>query len=792
MKDLDFSKLIGTKAETLENLINEGFNIPPLMYFNVNDWKRNEEAIVLKIISDFGNSRLAIRSSAKAEDTEEFSMAGAFESILNVLPNNSSIKSAINSVINSFDTDLTNQVLVQPMVKNVKISGVLMTQVLDDGSPYYVINYDDTTGLTDTVTSGKGVNKTVYIYNGVNPTDFDSIFLLNLLTVVKELQEKFSELPLDIEFAINNDLEVFILQVRRITTSNKWKAEINNKVSDRMVNLREFIDVIMKPRPYLYGDTTLLGIMPDWNPAEMIGVVPRPLAHSLYRKLITESSWRLAREKMGYRKMPSVELMFSLYGRVYIDVRNSINSFLPDGLCENISKKLANAYLSRLKNNPHLHDKIEFEVIYTAYDFDFDNSFNERYPNLLSEDELREYKNLLFNLTSKAINNEGSLQTALSDIEYLKSIQSSRVSLEDSSSFSLVDNINTLISECKSFGTIPFSILARHGFIAEGLIRSMINNKAISNERIKLFRRSINTVASEMSVDFIEATKDARKRSEYLNKYGHLRPSSYDILSPNYLNRSYLFENGNLDSKVQVDKNFYLSTSERKRIDKLLEDHHFNLNSEDLFAYLEKAIVSREYAKFIFTKHLNDILELTAKWGEFFGFSRNEVSMLSIDDVLSQLISPLNISMKGHFMSKIARGKENYEVANSFKLSYLIRSVRDVHIVPMQRSSANFISDLRIENKIIHLTPYSSSNVDLEGKIVCIEGADPGYDWIFTRNIAGLITKYGGANSHMAIRSAEYGIPAAIGCGDQPFERIIKAGRCLLDCQSKQLIPIEI
>ena len=36
--------------------------------------------------------------------------------------------------------------------------------------------------------------------------------------------------------------------------------------------------------------------------------------------------------------------------------------------------------------------------------------------------------------------------------------------------------------------------------------------------------------------------------------------------------------------------------------------------------------------------------------------------------------------------------------------------------------------------------------------IVLIENADPGYDWIFSKNIKGLITKNGGINSHMSIR----------------------------------------
>ncbi len=53
---------------------------------------------------------------------------------------------------------------------------------------------------------------------------------------------------------------------------------------------------------------------------------------------------------------------------------------------------------------------------------------------------------------------------------------------------------------------------------------------------------------------------------------------------------------------------------------------------------------------------------------------------------------------------------------------------------------------------------------------------------IFLRNIKGLVTKYGGSNSHMAIRCAEFSLPAAIGCGDQIFERIIKSVEIEINC----------
>ena len=793
MLNISNYQLNGTKAETLNYLSELGYNVPEVYYFTVEQWNSNSNIIIEKIISRFTNKLLAIRSSTKAEDTVNFSMAGAFDSYLSVNSDVESIADAVKKVIKKFDSDTSNQVLVQPMVESVAMSGVVMTQVLDDGSPYYVINYDDSTGLTDTVTNGFSINKTVYIYNGVDKKDFDSPFLLKVLDLIESLQNTFPGIPLDIEFAIDNNLEVHLLQVRRITTINNWKNEINEQVSSRMFFLKEYVGQLMQRRPNLYGLKTLLGFMPDWNPAEMIGVVPHPLAMSLYRELITRCTWSEAREKMGYRKMPNVELMVSLFGRAYIDVRNSINSFLPDGLESSISEKLVNAYIDRLDILPHLHDKIEFEVVHTAFDFDFDHNFNERYPGLLTREEFLNYKSLLRNLTKRALDNgyNSSINVALRDIDKLKIIQIPKINFEEST-FSIADKINSLIDECIEFGTLPFSIIARHGFIAQNLLRSAVNNNAISEDRINEFKTSFQTVAGEMSDDFQKVLNNEISKDDFLTRYGHLRPSSYDILSPNYFNRPDLFD-GIARTRPHNLKIFTLSKEEKPAINILLGEHGFDdIRAEDIFNYAEKAIKGREYAKFVFTKHLSQILEYIARWGSIVGFNRDEMAMLTISDVLSTLYAPLTDDVKSFYQRKISKSRINFEIASSFKLSYLIRTVRDVHIVPMQRSNPNFIGNKRIEADVVELNPYIKNIPSLENKIICIAGADPGYDWIFTRNIVGLITKFGGANSHMAIRSAEYNIPAAIGCGEQPYERVIKAKKCLLDCQRKKLEPIEL
>ena len=71
--------------------------------------------------------------------------------------------------------------------------------------------------------------------------------------------------------------------------------------------------------------------MPDWNPAEMIGRVPRQLALSLYQKLITNNAWIKARDEMGYFNPGYDPLIVPLFGQPYIDTRLSFNSFLPKG-----------------------------------------------------------------------------------------------------------------------------------------------------------------------------------------------------------------------------------------------------------------------------------------------------------------------------------------------------------------------------------------------------------------------------------------------------------------------------
>ena len=98
----------------------------------------------------------------------------------------------------------------------------------------------------------------------------------------------------------------------------------------------------------------------------------------------------------------------------------------------------------------------------------------------------------------------------------------------------------------------------------------------------------------------------------------------------------------------------------------------------------------------------------------------------------------------------------------------------------------NFITHYNVSAKIA-LLQDDNSNKEIDGKIVCIENADPGFDWIFSHNIVGLITKYGGIASHMSIRCEEFDLPAAIGCGEKIFNNLGYGDKVYLDCANKKI-----
>ena len=113
-------------------------------------------------------------------------------------------------------------------------------------------------------------------------------------------------------------------------------------------------------------------------------------------------------------------------------------------------------------------------------------------------------------------------------------------------------------------------------------------------------------------------------------------------------------------------------------------------------------------------------------------------------------------------------------------------SNNDFFVSSILLSKPNFISDKNISGKIVVLDG-KSKNINLKNKIAVIENADPGFDWIFSKGVKGLITKFGGVNSHMSIRCEELNMPAIIGFGEDNFTKLRDGCIINIDCKLQKI-----
>ncbi len=167
------------------------------------------------------------------------------------------------------------------------------------------------------------------------------------------------------------------------------------------------------------------------------------------------------------------------------------------------------------------------------------------------------------------------------------------------------------------------------------------------------------------------------------------------------------------------------------------------------------------------------------------GISRNDISYLSLDEIYNFFSDNRN---NLELQKTICKNKHDYIVNSLLALPSVIAEEKDFEVIKVMKSSPNFITNKFVEGTIVCLGSSSEQHYDVNGKIVAIQNADPGFDWIFAKGtIAGLITKYGGMASHMAIRCMEFDIPAAIGCGEFIYNRIIQGEKAILDCMKKEV-----
>lgn len=765
-----------TKSETLQFLSEKTntFKILPQLSFTVEEYY-NGSAKDKILNSSICKSKVVIRSSAINEDTNMNSQAGKFLSLLNV-SGIDNIYKGIESVIDSMsiESNNENQVFIQPHLEDIAMCGVIFTIDPNTLGNYYVINYDDITGSTSSVTSGEGTNlKTFYCFRNVDR--LEDLILQKIINATKDVEDLLHSEYLDIEFAVDKNDEIYIFQARPLIL-NKKVIDIKLQ-EEELGRITEKIDNNNKTKPYLFGDRTIYGVMPDWNPAEMIGIRPKPLALSLYKRLITDGTWAYQRNNYGYKNLRSFPLMVDFCGMPYIDTRVSFNSFIPRVINEELSNKLVNYYLDELEKQPEKHDKVEFEIIYSCFTLDLKDRIKELEKHGFSNSEILELEKALLELTNNIIDNKNGLWKL--DAHKIDILEKRYIEIIKSD-LDLVDKIYWLIEDCTRYGTLPFAGLARAGFIAIQILHSFVAKDILSKKEYEQYLKSLNTVSSLITHDSKILSKKA-----FIDKYGHLRPGTYDIMSMRYdmdIESYFNFERNIAEENVLEDtEEFKLSIEQMKLIRKNLLENEINDDILALFEFLKGAIEGREYSKFIFTKSLSMILELFAELGKKYGFTREDMSYCNIS-VINKLYASSD-DPKKVIENSINEEKYKYSICQHINLPPVIINSNQVKSFFIPENQPNFITMLDISEEIVNV----DENKNIGGKLVLIKSADPGYDWIFSHGIKGFITAYGGANSHMAIRAGELGLPAVIGVGEKQYNNLLKANKVRIDCLAKKL-----
>lgn len=758
-------------------------HILPIYTLSSKAYYMNKSEETSKIIEFSKNQNLIIRSSSKMEDTACYSNAGKFESILNVAPSIVNIQTAVEKVFESYESQLDEYLLIQPMLQDIRKSGVVFTADIDTYSDYYTVNYHEGTDTT-AVTSGCSNDvKTFIAYKHSYASIIDHDMKM-LIMECRKIESFLGNPSLDIEFAIDYQNTIFILQVRPIAQGTKSKfqdidlAPALNRIYKKIVKLSA-------RHPFLLGDTTYFGVMPDWNPAEILGVRPKKLSISLYKELVTDHIWSHQRFNYGYRDLTMHPLMISFCGIPYIDTRITFNSFIPQNLNDKIAEKLVNYYLKKLSVYPAYHDKIEFEIVYSCYYLGLHDKLKELLHYGFNDNEITRIEFSLLELTNNIINPKTGLFKK--DIDKIQILEKNYDKIINSD-ISLVDKIYWLIEECKAFGTLPFAGVARAGFIAVQFLQSFLDRNIISRSEYDRYMNSLDTVNKRMNADLYSYYNGTLTKEQFLSKYGHIRPGTYDIMSKRYdeaFNEYFTGSNNYCPQKPETEFQFTQHTMEKLQLE--LEQNGLLVSANELVSFIRDSIEGREHLKFVFTKSVSKILQLIEELGVRSNITKEDIAFLDISIVKQLYVDLYSGDIKSMLNENIYNNKQQYKCALQLKLPSIIIHPQDIYSFYLLDEEPNFITQKTITAPVAEV--YNSIQ-NLCGKIAFIQSADPGYDYLFSKNIAGLITQFGGANSHMAIRCAELGIPAVIGVGEKNFNDWKKYHFLTIDCLKKQVTHI--
>ncbi len=322
---------VGGKAKGLYLLNKFSFHVPK-GFVLVNLKKEEDFLTACEYYEKSGLGKVAVRSSATNEDGAQYSGAGQYETILSVEGKEKFVK-AVQDCISSlgnfrsqrygktFLNETTNDmtVVVQEMV-DAQCAGVLFTQDPLDKSSVLI---ECVKGLGESLVSGEKSAEQYRVKDGkvsapenATLSQEDALFLYESAL---KAEEAFG-MPMDIEWAINQEGEICFLQARPITT-----------IEDDGVTLSEF------DFPYDVTDKTIT----TCNVREMLPVAVTPLSLSTSVFCLDWGMRKLMEKNHAIKNvddLPPFSCITPFYNNMFFNQStNYINAYRIAGTCKETS-----------------------------------------------------------------------------------------------------------------------------------------------------------------------------------------------------------------------------------------------------------------------------------------------------------------------------------------------------------------------------------------------------------------------------------------------------------------------
>lgn len=722
---------LGGKGFALGLMKNAGFPVPDGLILDAIPNTDEEWKAIFSWWEINHKPKLAIRSSAVGEDSEEQSFAGQNSTYLNVNSESeikSAIKNCFQSMYRSSSTlyrehflkdkalDATMNVVIQIMVAP-KISGVYFSVDPRTNETGWIVEAIE--GLGEDLVSGK---KTPWHFEEKKIAE-TKIFNLKSLVETGYRVRDFFEVEIDMEWAINQEDQIQVLQARPITALS-GKSEEKRMISEEIKRLRDTHD----------ADTVWDGnTFAEWSSP------PTELTFSIWREAFSKQhAFSSALKKLGYLginhelKNETHSLLEKIFDRAYVNI-----------------SMMAPLYFGPIPYRLELGKEPKLKFDFKRMDLKTFILTPFTWARMLKVSlRLSTERRKWLNDCHRELSEFHAKSFRVNNVNYYENISDDEL-------------YSTFKNECFEFydrhliwPLLLVTLIESTSQSLKALLKGVIPDNEIENTYRRWLGIGLSTVTMEMNQEYQKASLDISKRLHFLEKYGHRGPGELELSNPRW---SELKES----AFIKITPNNLTTNNHEKT---LVENEISNLKS------YKKQVIEKEWLL------LKEMLELREKWKMDLLSPYSHIRFLALEiakrNNLGNLIfwfSFEEIINQKFDRQKAVKRKKHSELSKSIYLPSIIslKNLEDIFIDKNNDSkvlngeslSGGLVfGEIRIVTDPDHV---DTSNWP-ENTVLVAEATDPGWTGLFLKSKAVIVEK-GGVLSHCAIVAREMNLPAISG-----------------------------